>query len=103
MQLFVALTSELTAELAAAADDVPLVLKRVLDRGRLEPIATINAVFDSVTSSAIGSSSDANGAASNANGGTLVSPPSSVSPRARPSASTNVEFTEIALHSVADD
>lgn len=78
-----------------------MVLKRVLDRGRLDPLATINAVFDAPTS-ALGSASDAVGA-SNTNTGTLVSPPSPASPKSRPSASTNVEFTEIALHSVADD
>ncbi|RLN87688.1 hypothetical protein BBJ28_00003659 [Nothophytophthora sp. Chile5] len=79
---------ELTVPCCSRSEEIPLIMKDVLDRGRIHPGKVIDEVFD---------------------GTALRSPLSdaSVTPQtkgvARHPSANNVEFTEIALHAIDDD
>ncbi|KAG7394474.1 ELMO domain-containing protein 3 [Phytophthora boehmeriae] len=83
-RLYLALTLHLHDAMQSRTEEIPVIMKDVLDRGRVNPTKTINAAFD---------------------GPTLRSPSTGVPMKIggdNKEADTNMQFTEIGLHAIDD-
>ncbi|KAE9050868.1 hypothetical protein PR001_g1990 [Phytophthora rubi] len=88
-RLFVALTSNLHDAIQSRSDEIPLIMKEVLDRGRTNPAKVIDEAFDGPT---LRPSQPVAGTASSKSKGSD-----------RKESDNNLEFTEIGLHSVDEE
>ncbi|KAJ0396786.1 hypothetical protein P43SY_007682 [Pythium insidiosum] len=97
--LFIALTTQLVEALETSTEQIPFVMKRVLDHGRQHPDKVLDAVFGPQHSV---DGQPSKSAAGSGQGSAALSGPAARRKSSAAHASSHAEFSEIALHSVEE-